>query len=100
MFPLCTIVNVFRSQKIPKSWQIIMWFSGLRGIISFVLALNIPGSARDDLVACTVLVVLVSILIFGGGALPLVHSLGETRSWLLSDTVSSYGVRPVVPRGC
>jgi len=67
IFPLSLIVNQFRSKRISLKVQLVLWFSGLRGIISFALALNVPGSDHDVLAAATLIVVMLTIIFFGGG---------------------------------
>ncbi len=37
IFPLSYFANLFRSHAIPRNMQTMMWFSGLRGAISFAL---------------------------------------------------------------
>ena len=43
--------------------QFVLWFSGLRGIISFALALNVPGADHDVIAAATLLIVITTIVV-------------------------------------
>jgi NhaP-type Na+/H+ or K+/H+ antiporter len=56
IFSLSFIVNQFRSSKIKFRDQIVLWFSGLRGIITFALALNVPPGSDNLIVPATLLV--------------------------------------------
>ena len=56
IFSLSFIVNQFRSTKIGFSDQVVLWFSGLRGIITFALALNVPPGSDNLIVPATLLV--------------------------------------------
>jgi len=75
IFPLAFITNQFRTKKISFKVQFVLWFSGLRGIISFALALNVPGADHDVIAAATLLIVLATIIIFGGGTVPTLRAL-------------------------
>ncbi len=56
IFSLSFIVNQFRSSKIKLIDQVVLWFSGLRGIITFALALNVPPGSDNVIVPATLLV--------------------------------------------
>lgn len=40
-FPLCFLANLKREHPVPFEYQIVLWFSGLRGAIAFALALKV-----------------------------------------------------------
>ncbi|KNC47533.1 sodium/hydrogen exchanger [Thecamonas trahens ATCC 50062] len=71
IFPLSSLVNARRAIQITPKHQVIMWFSGLRGAIAFALALKLPLASRTILVTTTLVIVLFTILVLGGGTLPL-----------------------------
>eukprot|EP00118_Oscarella_pearsei_P026526 m.310047 g.310047 ORF g.310047 m.310047 type:complete len:593 (+) comp49277_c0_seq1:92-1870(+) len=73
IFPLSLTVNKFRTVKISVQTQFIMWFSGLRGAIAFALSLHLPfdQETRATLITTTLIIVLCTIVIFGGSALPI-----------------------------
>lgn len=79
IFPLSLIVNQFRSKRISYKVQFVLWFSGLRGIISFALALNVPGADHDVIAAATLIIVMLTIIIFGGGTVPVLRSLNMIK---------------------
>ncbi|TDH67628.1 hypothetical protein CCR75_005325 [Bremia lactucae] len=79
-FPLCAIANIGRSeqQKIYFKYQIVIWFSGLRGAIAFALVLNM--STKNPVHAAilkssTLFLVLFTTIIFGAATGPLLRYL-------------------------
>lgn len=79
-FPLSLLANCFRSTPIPANMQTAIWFSGLRGAISFSLAFNMPGPHRDLYVCCTLVVVVSSTLLCGSLTEPVLGVLGMKNS--------------------
>jgi NhaP-type Na+/H+ or K+/H+ antiporter len=82
----------------------VLWFSGLRGIISFALALNVPGADHDIIAAATLIIVMATIIIFGGGTVPLLtgpstrntkHETLNPRTGLnmIQETIEGLGFR-------
>jgi CPA1 family monovalent cation:H+ antiporter len=65
-------------ERLPKSWSLILAWGGLRGALSMVLALSLPGAfpGRDLVVTMTFGVVLLSILVQGLTMAPLLRGLG------------------------
>ena len=77
VFPLTAIVNRFRQTKISGKFQFIMWFSGLRGAIAFVLSMDLSlkvftEETRSMLITSTLAIVLFTILVLGGATFPLI----------------------------
>lgn len=72
VFPNCFIVNTRRNaqRKISRNHQIFLWFSGLRGAIAFALAMKSTADVGDEagsvIFSVTLLIVLVTVLLFGG----------------------------------
>ncbi|KAG7188111.1 hypothetical protein KM043_015959 [Ampulex compressa] len=103
IFPLALLVNRFREHQITKKMMFIMWFSGLRGAISYALSLHLDFSdeTRHVIITTTLIIVLFTTLIFGGSTMPLLKlmraekkprnnrrkkkdkevSLSKTREW-------------------
>ncbi|XP_051175921.1 sodium/hydrogen exchanger 8 [Leptopilina boulardi] len=77
IFPLALLVNKFREHKITKKMMFIMWFSGLRGAISYALSLhlNFSDETRHVIITTTLIIVLFTTLIFGGSTMPLLKYL-------------------------
>ena len=80
IFPLSWILNCVRTPKVPWKFQLVLWWSGLRGAMAFALALNFPGppesQARARVTSATIVIVLVTTLGLGGLVAPLVRLLG------------------------
>ncbi|CAD6998057.1 unnamed protein product [Ceratitis capitata] len=78
IFPLAFLVNKFREHKITNKMQFIMWFSGLRGAISYALSLHLDlpnDETRRVLITTTLIIVLITTLFFGGSTMPLLKYL-------------------------
>lgn len=81
IYPLTALLNRWRSDKISKKTQLIMWFSGcLRGAIAWALSLSLPSrNGSDDtrrvVVSSTLAIVLFTVIVLGGGMLPLLRLL-------------------------
>ncbi|XP_076247916.1 na[+]/H[+] hydrogen exchanger 1 isoform X2 [Calliopsis andreniformis] len=73
IFPLALLVNRFREHQITRKMMFIMWFSGLRGAISYALSLHLDFSdeTRHVIITTTLIIVLFTTLIFGGSTMPL-----------------------------
>ncbi|XP_011312653.1 sodium/hydrogen exchanger 8 [Fopius arisanus] len=77
IFPLALLVNRFREHRITKKMMFIMWFSGLRGAISYALSLhlNFSDETRHVIITTTLIIVLFTTLVFGGSTMPLLKFL-------------------------
>ncbi|CAL8325526.1 unnamed protein product [Merluccius merluccius] len=76
IFPLSFLLNFFRDHKITPKMMFIMWFSGLRGAIPYALSLHLglePIEKRQLIGTTTIIIVLFTILILGGGTMPLIR---------------------------
>lgn len=76
IFPLAKICNVCRTDKISLKNQIVMWFSGLRGALAFALALSVPTEYHSVIVSTTLMTILFTVIVLGGGTWPLMKLLG------------------------
>lgn len=82
IFPLAFMVNKFREHKITNKMQFIMWFSGLRGAISYALSLHLELSSdetRRVMITTTLIIVLFTTLVFGGSTMPLLKYLSANK---------------------
>ncbi|XP_046896159.1 sodium/hydrogen exchanger 8 isoform X2 [Hypomesus transpacificus] len=76
IFPLSFMLNFFRDHKITPKMMFIMWFSGLRGAIPYALSLHLglePIEKRQLIGTTTIVIVLFTILLMGGGTMPLIR---------------------------
>uniref|UniRef100_A0A8D8S6Z1 Sodium/hydrogen exchanger n=1 Tax=Cacopsylla melanoneura TaxID=428564 RepID=A0A8D8S6Z1_9HEMI len=82
IFPLAILVNKFREHQITQRQMFIMWFSGLRGAISYALSLHLEFSdeTRHVIITSTLIIVLVTTLVFGGSTMPLMKILQTSSS--------------------
>ena len=96
VFPLALLANVGRSpaRKIRVHEQAVIWFSGLRGAIALALAVEFPTALdvagtpgagnfcyqREHVVACTIVVVMVTVFLLGGFTKPVLKLCGIEMS--------------------
>lgn len=76
------MVNKFREHKITNKMQFIMWFSGLRGCISYALSLHLELSSEETrrvMITTTLIIVLFTTLVFGGSTMPLLKYLSPGK---------------------
>ncbi|KAF1519227.1 Sodium/hydrogen exchanger 9, partial [Eudyptes sclateri] len=72
IYPLSFLLNLGRKQKIPRNFQHMMMFSGLRGAIAFALAIRDTESQPKQMMFTTaLLVVFFTVWVFGGGTTPM-----------------------------
>ncbi|KAG4073527.1 hypothetical protein HA402_000751 [Bradysia odoriphaga] len=82
IFPLAYMVNKFREHKITNKMQFIMWFSGLRGAISYALSLHLELSSEESrrvMITTTLIIVLFTTLVLGGSTMPLLKYLSPNK---------------------
>lgn len=83
IFPLSFLLNFFRDHKITPKMMFIMWFSGLRGAIPYALSLHLglePVEKRQLIGTTTIVIVLFTILLLGGGTMPLIRVMDIEES--------------------
>ncbi|CAB3368720.1 Hypothetical predicted protein [Cloeon dipterum] len=72
IYPLSFLLNLGRKPKISYNFQHMLFFSGLRGAMAFALAIrNTVSEARQSMLTATSLVVIVTVIIFGGSTMQL-----------------------------
>lgn len=82
IFPLAWMVNKFRNHQITRRMQFIMWFSGLRGAISYALSLHLELSSEETrrvMITTTLIIVLFTTLVLGGSTMPLLKYLSPGK---------------------
>ncbi|XP_068453635.1 sodium/hydrogen exchanger 8 [Clinocottus analis] len=83
IFPLTFLLNFFRDTKITPKMMFVMWFSGLRGAIPYALSLHLglePIEKRQLIGTTTIIIVLFTILLMGGGTMPLIRLMDIEES--------------------
>jgi sodium/hydrogen exchanger 8 len=80
IFPLSFLANLGRKKKISNKIQIVLWFAGLRGAVSFALALsmNSPLPGADKYITTTMVIIVLTTLGMGGSSNWLLTTLGLT----------------------
>lgn len=69
VYPLAFLLNLGRKPKIQMNFQHMMFFSGMRGAISFALAIrNTVSESRQAMATTTSLIVIATVIIQGGAA--------------------------------
>ncbi|CAH2247061.1 sodium hydrogen exchanger 9 [Pelobates cultripes] len=72
IYPLTFFLNLGRKKKIPRNFQHMMMFSGLRGAIAFALAIRDTDSQPKQMMfTTTLLIVFFTVWVFGGGTTPM-----------------------------
>ncbi|BES92126.1 Sodium hydrogen exchanger [Nesidiocoris tenuis] len=72
IYPLSFLLNLGREPKIPSNFQHMLFFAGLRGAMSFALAIrNTISDARQAMLTTTSLIVIFTVIIQGGSTLQL-----------------------------
>ncbi|KAI8438303.1 hypothetical protein MSG28_010876 [Choristoneura fumiferana] len=77
IYPLSFLLNLGRKPPIPMNFQHMLFFSGLRGAMSFALAIrNTVSEARQAMLTTTSLIVIATVILQGGAAS---HALAYLR---------------------
>ncbi|XP_050313259.1 sodium/hydrogen exchanger 7 isoform X1 [Anthonomus grandis grandis] len=76
VYPLSFLLNLGRHPKIPANFQHMLFFAGLRGAMSFALAIrNTRSEARQAMLTTTSLIVIITVIIQGGATMNLLRWL-------------------------
>lgn len=107
VFPLAGLVNWFiryrarrRGQEVaeelPNNWKIMIFWAGLRGAVGVALAEGITGTARFALRATVLIVVILSVIIFGGTTARMLEIL-QIRTGVVEeiDSDDEFDIEPV-----
>ncbi|XP_052747022.1 sodium/hydrogen exchanger 7 isoform X7 [Bicyclus anynana] len=77
IYPLSFLLNLGRKPPIPMNFQHMLFFAGLRGAMSFALAIrNTVSEARQAMLTTTSLIVIATVVLQGGAA---THALAYLR---------------------
>eukprot|EP00658_Telonema_sp_P-2_P024617 TRINITY_DN1989_c0_g1_i1.p1 TRINITY_DN1989_c0_g1~~TRINITY_DN1989_c0_g1_i1.p1 ORF type:complete len:586 (+),score=186.49 TRINITY_DN1989_c0_g1_i1:147-1904(+) len=79
VYPLTWLLNKFIKNKIGPRKQFTLWFSGLRGAIAFVLALQASEDFASEngqtILTTTIMVIFFTVFVFGGNIWPVLEKL-------------------------
>ncbi|XP_055948633.1 sodium/hydrogen exchanger 6-like isoform X2 [Argiope bruennichi] len=77
IYPLSLLLNLGRHNKIPLSFQHVLFFSGLRGAMAFALAIrNTLSDQRHLMLTTTSVIAIVTVIVCGGFSTQLLAWLG------------------------
>lgn len=95
VFPLSEAINFFlkhargqRSEEIPHSYQMMLFWAGLRGAVGVALAAGFTGENAQTLRITVLVVVVLTVLVFGGTTAYMLEVLG-IRTGVEDDAASS-----------
>lgn len=67
---------IVNEQEIPEQYQYMLFWAGLRGAVGVALAAGIEGPNAEDLRAAVLVVVVLTVLVFGGTTVRMLEILG------------------------
>ena len=83
VFPLSEMINFFhrhargqRNDEIPHSYQMMLFWAGLRGAVGVALAAGFPGDNAQPLRTTVLVVVVLTVVLFGGTTARMLEVLG------------------------
>ncbi|CAK5271199.1 unnamed protein product [Mycena citricolor] len=83
VFPLSEAINLFhrhvrgqRAEELPHSYQMMLFWAGLRGAVGVALAAGFTGDNAQTLRTTVLVVVVLTVLIFGGTTARMLEVLG------------------------
>lgn len=83
VFPLSEVINLFhkhargqRTEELPHSYQMMLFWAGLRGAVGVALAAGFKGANAKVLRMTVLVVVVLTVLLFGGTSARMLEVLG------------------------
>ena len=83
VFPLSELINFFqrhargqRSEELPHAYQMMLFWAGLRGAVGVALAAGFKGNNAETLRTTVLVVVVLTVVLFGGTTLRMLEILG------------------------
>ncbi|KAH9993430.1 Sodium/hydrogen exchanger family-domain-containing protein [Russula vinacea] len=83
VFPLSELINFFqrhargqRSEELPHAYQMMLFWAGLRGAVGVALAAGFKGNNAQTLRTTVLVVVVLTVVLFGGTTLRMLEILG------------------------
>ncbi|CAG7852884.1 Uncharacterized Na(+)/H(+) antiporter C15A10.06 [Serendipita indica DSM 11827] len=114
VFPLSEVINLFhrwrgqRRPELPHSYQMMLFWAGLRGAVGVALAAGFTGPNQEALRTTVLVVVVLTVIMFGGTTARMLEVMGvrtgveegeesssdeEERAWLRSGRTGPPGAR-------
>lgn len=98
VFPLSRLINVINrarsrsvglpmSDEIPQQYQMMLFWAGLRGAVGVALAAGLEGEHANSLRATVLVVVVLTVIVFGGTTARMLEILG-IRTGVLEESQS------------
>lgn len=90
VFPIAKLVNVVfrargqRGEELPQSYQVMMFWAGLRGAVGVALAAGIKGHNAKSLRTTVLVTVVITLVIFGGTVSKMIEIVG-IRTGVVED---------------
>lgn len=95
VFPLSEAINFFhkhargqRTEELPHSYQMMLFWAGLRGAVGVALAAGFKGENRETLRTTVLVVVVLTVIVFGGTTARMLEILG-IRTGVEDEAASS-----------
>ncbi|KAI0698198.1 sodium/hydrogen exchanger [Cerioporus squamosus] len=95
VFPLSEMINLFhrhargqRQEELPHSYQMMLFWAGLRGAVGVALAAGFKGENAQSMRTTVLVVVVLTVVVFGGTTARMLEVLG-IRTGVEDDEASS-----------
>lgn len=95
VFPLSELINLFhrhvrgqRTEELPHSYQMMLFWAGLRGAVGVALAAGFKGDNAETLRTTVLVVVVLTVVLFGGTTARMLEVLG-IRTGVEDEAASS-----------
>ena len=95
VFPLSEMINLFhrhargqRQEELPHSYQMMLFWAGLRGAVGVALAAGFKGDNAQSMRTTVLVVVVLTVVVFGGTTARMLEVLG-IRTGVEDDEASS-----------
>ncbi|KNE70256.1 sodium/hydrogen exchanger 3 [Allomyces macrogynus ATCC 38327] len=116
VFPVAAVINWFsrwRSRRssttstgstrplhdvIPRNHQIMLWWAGLRGAVSFALALEVSSPTNAPMIQTTTLLIVIATVVIFGGTVPQALTHFNIKSQLVLDALVAFDSDDGMPR--
>ncbi|KAJ3348076.1 monovalent cation:H+ antiporter, CPA1 (nhx1) [Allomyces javanicus] len=83
---------------IPRNHQIMLWWAGLRGAVSFALALEVSSPTNAPMIQTTTLLIVIATVVIFGGTVPQALMHFNIKSQLVLDAQVAFDSDDGMPR--